>query len=89
MSTKMKVMKVMSAQSSFMYYLSDNIVWFSKIGFMNKEVPFSRWFFSRGLKWGQLKDGFSLAKTVLELIIFLYTYVLKQREEKLLVEKLN
>ena len=72
-----------------MYYFTDNIVWFSKIGFFEKFVPFSRHVFGYDVKWGNVKDLFSLSKTILELIIFVYMYKLKMKEDAALVEKLS
>ena len=82
-------MKTVSALCSFIYYFSDNIVWFSKIGFLDKFVPFSSQMTGYQIKWGWLKDNFSLAKTILELIIFTYSLYLKSKEDERLVEKLR
>ena len=73
----MKGLKATSGMCSFIYYFSDNIVWLSKIGFVKKFVPLTneKW------RWGYIKDNFSLIKTVLELIIYIYTYVLKAKED--------
>lgn len=84
MIISLKVLKVISSCCSFLYYFTDNIVWFSKIGFFGKYVPFSR----KQYKWGKIKDMFSLLKTCLELFIFCYSYRLKQAEEIVLFEKL-
>lgn len=76
----LKVLKIISACLSFVYYMTDNIVWFAKIGMMSKYVPYSRLWTPTGkdMKWGYIKDNFSLAKTLLELFIFGYTYYLKK-----------
>ena len=90
LTRNLKVLKTLSATFSFIYYFTDNIVWFSKIGFFDKEVPFSKQiFFGKVIKWGQIKDQFSLFKTILELIIYLYTLKLKTTEELLLFKKLS
>lgn len=89
MMISMKVLKVLSAVCSFMYYFTDNIVWFSKIGFMDKFVPFSERLTGRKIKWGYFKDMYSLLKTVLELIIYVYSYQLKMQEEESFMAKLG
>lgn len=84
----MKCLKILSAVCSFMYYFSDNIVWFSKIGFLDKHIPFSDRVYKEKIKWGKFKDFYSLMKTILELFIYCYTYRLKMQEEQALFEKL-
>jgi len=42
LTKNLKILKTLSATFSFIYYFTDNIVWFSKIGFFDKEVPFSK-----------------------------------------------
>jgi hypothetical protein len=85
----LKILKAISATCSFIYYYTDNIVWLAKIGFCDKRVPFSSHVLRGGLKWGHIKDQFSLCKTVLELVIYIYTFILKHREDSLLVSKLD
>ena len=71
----LKLLKMVSTICSFNYYLMDNLVWFSKMGFMTNTDPIFNF------KYKNLKNVFSLAKTVLELVISLYNIVLKEREE--------
>jgi uncharacterized membrane protein len=73
----LKILKTNSAICSFIYYFADNVVWFSKIGFLNKFIPFSEKIFGKQIKWRQVKDLFSLLKTVFELWIYIYTIYLK------------
>jgi len=42
LTKNLKILKTLSATFSFIYYFTDNIVWFSKIGFFEKIVPFSK-----------------------------------------------
>ena len=77
LTTNLKILKMISCICSFIYYFTDNIVWLSKIGFMNRFVPFSKSFLGYPLKWGKIKDKFSLGKSILELVIYTYTYILK------------
>ena len=77
LSKNLKIMKTTSAVCSFIYYFTDNIVWLAKIGFLSKYIPYSGRAFSAPIKWGKIKDQFSLTKTILELIIYLYTFTLK------------
>jgi len=70
----LKLLKMVSTICSFNYYLMDNLVWFSKMGFMTNTDPIFNF------KYKNLKNVFSLAKTVLELVISLYNIVLKERE---------
>lgn len=53
----------------------DNLVWFAKMDFIGGYDPIFN------IKWKYLKNVFSLAKTVLELIISIYNIVIKEREE--------
>lgn len=89
MIISLKVLKVISDCCSFMYYFTDNIVWFSKIGFLDKHVPLSKRLIGEEFKWGKIKDMFSFLKTVMELFIFCYCYKLKMTEENMLFEKLR
>jgi hypothetical protein len=41
------------------------------------------------LKWGKVKDLFSLLKTIFELWIYIYTIYLKYKEEAILMKKLD
>ena len=70
-----RFLKIISTSCSFIYYFSDNIVWFANMGFLKREVPGS------SMKWKQIKNFFSLLKTVLEIVIASYTVYLKRKEE--------
>jgi len=89
LAPKVKVLKVISAVCSFIYYFTDNIVWFSKIGFLSKHVPFTHRMLGYHVKWGKIKDQFSLIKTALELTIFIYIYNLRKKEDNHLWNQLN
>ena len=78
--TEVKFLKIISTICSFFYYLTDNIVWLANIGYMNSKI------FS--YRWKKIKDGFSLTKTILEVVISLYTVFLKKREERILRKKI-
>ena len=41
LTVNLKILKTNSAICSFIYYFTDNIIWFSKIGFVSKFIPFS------------------------------------------------
>lgn len=73
----LRMLRVFSHVCSFIYYLTDNIVWFANMDFCPSNVPFAQ-----NLKWKQVKNIFSLAKTILELIISGIMIVLKKREER-------
>ena len=77
---EVKFLKIISTICSFFYYLTDNIVWLANIGYMNSKI------FS--YRWKKIKDGFSLTKTILEVVISLYTVFLKKREERILRKKI-
>ena len=80
MRTEVKFLKTISTICSFFYYLTDNIVWLANMGYMNNKIF--------RYKWKKIKDGFSLAKTILEVFISLYTVFLKKREERILRKKI-
>jgi hypothetical protein len=71
----LKVLKLISTACSFGYYLFDNLVWFAKMDFIAGNDPLFH------LKYKPLKNVFSLAKTVMELVISLYNIVRKEQEE--------
>jgi len=71
----LKLLKLVSTFCSFNYYLMDNLVWFAKMDFIPNQDPLLKF------KWKNLKNAFSLGKTVLELVISLYNIILKEREE--------
>lgn len=89
MNTNIKFLRVISSICSFIYYFTDNIVWLAKIGYVNKMVPLLHLIFGYEIKWGTVKNQFSLGKTLFELVIFIYTYKLKGKEEAELWEKIN
>lgn len=70
----LKVMKIISTICSFCYYVADNIVWLVGLGYVNPRVL--------GYKWKSIKNTFSLAKTILEIFIALYTVRLKRQQER-------
>ena len=82
LTLNLKILKIISTICSFIYYFSDNLVWFAKIGFISKFLPFSKRFYGTQVKWNSIKDIFSLAKTMLELFVYIYTYILKMQEDK-------
>jgi len=65
----LRVLKLMSTICSFFYGVADNIVWLAGLGFMSPKIFKS--------KWKNIKNNFSLAKTILELIISVYNISLK------------
>ena len=81
----MRFLKITSVCCSFIYYLTDNIVYLANLDLVSAFVPY----LNKKLKWKQIKNIFSLTKTVLEVIIAIYSVVLKRREESNLNEKLN
>ena len=64
----MQVLKVISACCSCIYYMADNVVYMANLDFLSPFVPF----WKKKLKWKQIKNFFSLTKTVLEIVIALY-----------------
>jgi hypothetical protein len=82
MQPKFKILKLTSLACSFFYYLIDNIVWFSNIGFVSK-------FFYGSTKWKQLKNLFSLTKTILEILLAVYNVYLKTHQEINIRKKLH
>jgi len=84
MELPMQILKIISTCCSFIYYLTDNIVYLANLDFVSSYVPF----LNMKLKWKQIKNIFSLTKTILEVIIAIYSVILKRREEEKLKEKL-
>jgi len=74
MPFEVKLMKIVSTICSFFYYLTDNIVWMSQIGYASPKVF--------GYRWKKIKDAFSLAKTILEVTISSYAVILNKRKER-------
>lgn len=72
----LRILKVISACCSFLYYLTDNIVWLSNLGFTSPYVPFSN-----KLRWKQIKNFFSLSRTVFEAIVAFRSVQQKKQEE--------
>lgn len=79
----LRVLKIISTCCSFIYYFTDNIVYLSNLGFVEPFVPKTR------LKWKQIKNIFSFTKTILEIIIAIYTIYEKKKEEFQISEKLK
>ena len=72
----LRILKVVSACCSFVYYLTDNMVWLANLGFTSSFVPFST-----QLKWKQIKNCFSLIKTILEIVNAFQEIVWRKQEE--------
>ena len=69
MNRLLRALKIVSMMCSTFYYIADNIVWLAGVGYMSPKIF--------GYKWKNLKNTSSLWKTVLELIISMYTVYLK------------
>lgn len=82
MEKPMRILKIISTCCSFIYYLTDNIVYLSNLDFFSPFVPF----LSTKLKWKDIKNRFSLTKTILEVIISFYSVYLKRKTEAKLNE---
>lgn len=80
----MKVLKIISTICSFIYYLTDNIVYLANLDFVRPTVPGMK-----GYKWKQLKNMFSLTKTLMEIIIAIYQIHLKVEAENEIILKLR
>lgn len=74
--TPMRILKIISTSCSFIYYLTDNIVYLSNLDFVSPLVPTTR------IKWKDIKNRFSLTKTVLEVVIAVYSVYLKRKKEQ-------
>ena len=74
MNGVLRILKLLSTTCSFFYYVADNAVWSAGLGYLSPKIF--------KYKWKQIKNTFSLWKTILELIISMYTIVLKKRQEK-------
>lgn len=81
MNKLLRILKIFSGLCSFFYYVADNSVWLAGLGFVSPKIF--------NYKWKQIKNTFSLWKTILELIISLYNIVLKKRQEKAICAKLT
>jgi hypothetical protein len=73
----MRILKIISTSCSFIYYLTDNIVYLANLDLCSPFVPFIG---HQKLKWKQIKNIFSLTKTILEIIIAIYAIKLKNKE---------
>ena len=81
---RVRIVKIISTICSFIYYLTDNIVYLANLDFLPSTVPgFPK------MKWKQIKNFFSLIKTFLEIISAISQNYLKQEKEKGLVKKLD
>ena len=69
----LRLLKICSLSCSFFYYIADNAVWLAGMSFTKPTIL--------NYKWKQIKNTFSLWKTILELIISVYTIVLKTKQE--------
>ena len=65
----LRLLKICSHFCSFFYQIADNWVWLAGMNFTSPRIF--------NYKWKQIKNTFSLWKTILELIISIYTIVLK------------
>lgn len=74
MNKLLRILKICSTICSFFYYVADNSVWLAGLGYMSPRIF--------KYKWKQIKNTFSLWKTILELIISVYTVMLKNQQEK-------
>ena len=73
----LRMIKIVSTCCSFIYYLTDNIVWLANLGFVSSYVPLM----GTRLKWKQIKNIFSLTKTILEVIISFISILEKRKKE--------
>lgn len=80
----MKVLKIISTICSFIYYLTDNIVYLANLDFVQPTIPGLP-----GYKWKQIKNYFSLTKTFMEIIIAIYQVHLKVAAEHDLILRLR
>jgi hypothetical protein len=69
MNKILRVLKIISTICSFFYYMGDNIVWLAGLGYMSPKIF--------NYKWKTIKNNFSLWKTILEVIISIFTISLK------------
>ena len=81
MNKLLRVLKIFSTCCSFAYYMADNIVWLAGMGYMSPTII--------NYKWKNIKNSFSLWKTVLEVIISVYNIYLKKTQERLIRRKLR
>ena len=70
MNPGLRILKIASTFCSFFYYIADNWVWLAGLEFTSPRIF--------KYKWKQIKNTFSLWKTILELIISVYNIILKR-----------
>lgn len=80
---KLKILKIVTTCCEFIYYFTDNIVYLAKLDFVDLFVP------GTSLKWKAVRNMFSLIKTMLQLLVALYTIREKNKEEAVLLSKLD
>lgn len=80
---KLKILKIVTTCCEFIYYLTDNIVYLAKLEFVDPLVPGSK------IRWKFVRNTFSLIKTILQLLVAVYTIWEKKKEQNNLLEKLN
>lgn len=83
----LRVLKVISGTCSFIYYLTDNIIWLQGLGFVGAYVPGIGG--GKLIRWKRIKNMMSLTKTVLEIFIALYNIFEKERYENEIREDLD
>lgn len=81
MNKQLRILKIVSTICSCIYYFADNCVWLGGLGFISPRIY--------SMKWKQLKNMCSLSKTIMELIISVYTICLKLRQERTIKAKLE
>ena len=69
MDRLLRILKIFSMCSSAGYAFADNVLWLAGIGYLGPTIG--------KYKWKDIKNSFSLYKTVLELIISIYNILLK------------
>lgn len=81
--TPMWALKIISLSCSFIYYLTDNVVYLANLDFVSPVVP------GTTTRWKQIKNRFSLIKTVLEVAIAIYSVILKKQREQQITRELS
>jgi hypothetical protein len=76
-SFKMSLLKIISTTCSFIYYLTDNIVYLANLDICSPFIPYTN-----KLKWKRIKNIFSLTKTILEIFISVYAILLKNDDAR-------
>jgi Peroxisomal biogenesis factor 11 (PEX11) len=75
---KLKILKIVTTCCEFIYYFTDNIVYLAKLDFVDPMVLGS------SVRWKYVRNMFSLIKTVLQLMVAIYTIWEKKKEEYIL-----